>query len=145
MLIPTPQFQILMLDDDQELTKLVSDYLIQFDIRCDFLHHANDLEIRALNDTYQLLILDLMLPGRDGIKVCQDVRAQTQIPIVMLTARSELSDRVMALEIGADDYIQKPFEPRELVARIRCILRRTNAPLKSPPEEPERTQLGNGC
>jgi two-component system, OmpR family, response regulator len=142
MLTPIPQFQILMLDDDQELTKLVSDYLVQFDIHCDCLHHANDLEISALNDTYQLLILDLMLPGRDGIKICQDVHARSKIPIVILTARGELSDRVMALEIGADDYLQKPFEPRELVARIRCILRRTSAPLKLSQEELGRIHLG---
>lgn len=142
MPIPTLQYRILMLDDDQELTKLVSDYLVQFDIQCDCLHHGNDLDIGVLNDTYQLLILDLMLPGRDGIKICQDIRAQTEIPIVMLTARGELSDRVMALEIGADDYIHKPFEPRELVARIRCILRRTNVPLKTSLDALARIRLG---
>lgn len=124
-------FRVLIVDDDEDLAKLICDYLSQFNIRCDSLPNGDNLENQLAEVSYQLLILDLMLPGRDGITLCRSIRAHSNVPILMLTARSELADRVMALEIGADDYVQKPFDPRELVARIRTILRRSKSSIAS--------------
>src|SRR5205085_2639315 len=87
---------------------------------------------RALrNGDPDIVILDVMLPGMDGFAVCRRIREVSRVPIIMLTARGEVTDRVVGLEIGADDYLSKPFEPRELVARIQSVLRRTGAPTKS--------------
>ena len=78
----------------------------------------------ALSGRYDAVLLDLMLPGKDGLEVCREIRARSDVPIVVLTARGEEADRVMGLELGADDYLAKPFSPRELLARIRAVVRR---------------------
>jgi DNA-binding response OmpR family regulator len=119
--------KVLLIDDDQKHSELLKNYLKQFGIA---LECAGDAEegLRKLSRTDpDLLLLDIMLPGRDGFDICREVRKSSQIPIIMLTARGDVVDRVSGLEIGADDYVGKPFEPRELVARIQSILRRATA------------------
>ncbi len=119
--------KVLLIDDDEKHSELLKSYLKQFGIA---LECAGDAEegLRKLSRVDpDLLLLDVMLPGRDGFDICREVRKASQIPIIMLTARGDVVDRVSGLEIGADDYVGKPFEPRELVARIQSILRRATA------------------
>ena len=115
---------ILLIDDDKKHSQLLRNYLKQFRMNLDC---AGDAEsgLKKLNSKqYELLLLDVMLPGRDGFDICREVRRNSSIPIIMLTARGDVIDRVSGLEIGADDYVGKPFEPRELVARMQSLLRR---------------------
>ena len=116
--------RILLIEDDARLAAMVSDYLGEAGFRVT--HAANGRSGLALHgrDTFDALVLDLMLPDIDGLEVCRQVRAQADTPILMLTARGDAMDRVVGLEMGADDYLPKPFEPRELLARLRAILRR---------------------
>lgn len=116
---------LLVIDDDEKLNKLLKRFLGDFDFR---VYTAVDPEeglkkIRTTNP--DLIILDVMLPGMTGFDVCKRIRQSSSVPIIMLTARGELMDKVIGLELGADDYLPKPFEPRELVARIQAVLRRT--------------------
>lgn len=121
---------ILIIDDDQKLNTLLIDYLAKFGFNVKAVTHPESgfksLK-RALPD---LIILDVMLPGMDGFEVCKKIRKEHTIPIIMLTARGEVTDRIVGLELGADDYLPKPFEPRELAARIQTILRRTQGEVK---------------
>jgi two-component system, OmpR family, response regulator len=120
--------RILIVEDDPEIRALLEGYLKRNDFRCDVADGGAALD-RFLQ-TYgepDLIVLDLMLPGEDGLSICRRLRANSRVPIIMLTAKSEDIDRIIGLEMGADDYLAKPFNPRELVARIRAILRR-NAP-----------------
>ncbi len=122
--------QILLIDDDERHSKLLQNYLERFSMELDCAGEAKSgLQKLAEND-YDLLLLDVMLPGRDGFDICREVRKKNSIPIIMLTARGDVIDRVSGLELGADDYIAKPFEPRELVARIQTILRRVEPQLE---------------
>jgi two-component system, OmpR family, phosphate regulon response regulator OmpR len=116
--------RILLIEDDSRLAAMVSDYLSEAGFRVT--HAANGRSGLALNerDAFDAIILDLMLPDMDGLEVCRRVRAQADTSILMLTARGDAMDRVVGLEMGADDYLPKPFEPRELLARLRAILRR---------------------
>lgn len=117
--------KLLVIDDDKQLTKLLYEYLKKFEYH---LLIANDptTGFKYLkNESIKLIILDVMLPQMNGFEVCKKIRQFSEIPILMLTARGEITDRVVGLELGADDYLPKPFEPRELVARIQSILRRT--------------------
>lgn len=116
-----------MIDDDTKLSQLVTDYLLkfQFQLRTES-NPVRGLEL-LMHEDFELVILDVMMPEMDGFEVCKKIRVFSQIPIIMLTARGELTDKIVGLEIGADDYLAKPFEPRELVARIQSILRRTNS------------------
>ncbi len=120
--------RLLMIDDDEKLVALVREYLEPegFQVRAQHDGHAglNALEDRVA-EAPELVILDLMLPGLDGLEVCRRIRARSQVPILMLTARGDETDRIVGLELGADDYLPKPFNPRELLARIRAILRRS--------------------
>ena len=121
---------ILVVDDDREIRQLVGDYLRKNGFRVSLA--AEGRQMREMLDfaRIDLIVLDLMLPGDDGLTLCRTLRATpafAQMPVLMLTARGEPIDRVVGLEMGADDYLQKPFEPRELLARIRNILRRTRA------------------
>ena len=116
---------ILVVDDDREIRTLLSDYLQKNGYRVTAVAEGKAMR-RTLEQTHiDLIVLDLMLPGEDGLKLCRDLRAQSQIPVLMLTALGEEIDRVLGLEVGADDYLPKPFSPRELVGRIKAILRRT--------------------
>lgn len=116
--------RLLLIDDDERHSRLLQNYLQRFSMELDCAGDA-DAGLRLLADNnYELLLLDVMLPGMDGFAICREVRKNNEIPIVMLTARGDVIDRVSGLELGADDYLAKPFEPRELVARIQSILRR---------------------
>ena len=116
--------RILIIDDDLGLTNLLSEYLTSAGFTVDAVHTGEDGLNRALGGTYSLIVLDLMLPGIDGLELLRRLRPLSRIPVLMLTARGEDIDRIVGLEVGADDYLPKPFNPRELVARIRAILRR---------------------
>lgn len=116
--------KILIIDDDQKLNNLLKDYLGRHQFNVSAVTHP-DKGLRMLKrENPDLVILDIMLPDRDGFEVCREIRKASDIPIIMLTARGEVTDRIVGLELGADDYLPKPFEPRELVARIQSVLRR---------------------
>jgi DNA-binding response OmpR family regulator len=119
--------KVLLIDDDRKHSELLKNYLKQFGIRLECAEHAEEGFRKLRRFEPDLLLLDVMLPGKDGFEICREIRKTSQIPIIMLTARGDVVDRVSGLEIGADDYIGKPFEPRELVARIQTILRRVTA------------------
>ena len=123
--------KILIIDDDEKLNRLLTDYLSKmgFTVLTSTLPSAG-LE-KMEEESPDLVILDVMLPEMDGFEVCRTIRQSSSVPVVMLTARGEVMDRVVGLEIGADDYLPKPFEPRELVARIQAILRRIQTKSKS--------------
>jgi DNA-binding response OmpR family regulator len=119
--------RVLVIDDDVELCELVAEYLQSEGFKTEAAHDGEQGVARALSGEHQLVVLDVMLPGLNGFEVLRRIRASTQrMPVLMLTARGDDVDRIVGLEIGADDYLAKPFNPRELVARIRAILRRTN-------------------
>jgi two-component system response regulator CpxR len=115
---------ILLVDDDTELTSLLSEFLRREGFSVDTEHEGNRGLAHAIEPGLDLVVLDVMLPGMDGFEILRKLRAQSKVPVMMLTARGEDVDRIVGLELGADDYLPKPFNPRELVARIRAILRR---------------------
>jgi DNA-binding response OmpR family regulator len=115
---------ILIIDDDDKLNKLLTEFLGDFGFHTLSATHPQDGLKKLKHKSPDLVILDVMLPGMDGFEVCKTIRQNSSVPIIMLTARGELMDKVVGLELGADDYLPKPFEPRELVARIHSILRR---------------------
>jgi DNA-binding response OmpR family regulator len=117
-------FRILLIEDDARLGKMVSDYLSEAGFRVTHSATGADAERRLRRETFDALVLDLMLPDVDGLDLCRRIRAESAIPVLMLTARGDPLDRIVGLELGADDYLPKPFEPRELLARLRAILRR---------------------
>jgi two-component system, OmpR family, response regulator CpxR len=121
---------ILVIDDDVELCSLVGEYLAPEGFQVECVHDGSRGLERAANGEHLLVVLDVMLPGLNGFEVLRRLRDKSRIPVLLLTARGEDVDRIVGLEIGADDYLPKPFNPRELVARIRAILRRTQAPEK---------------
>jgi DNA-binding response OmpR family regulator len=115
---------VLIIDDDERLNALLTEYLTRFGFSVEAVTHP-DAGLRALKaDPPDLLVLDIMLPDTDGLTVCRKVREASRLPIIMLTARGDVADRIVGLELGADDYLPKPFEPRELVARMQAVLRR---------------------
>ncbi len=119
--------RILLIDDDEKLGELLEAFFERFDLELLVAHDpAKGLEMLA-KESPALVILDVMLPGQDGFEVCRAIRKTSSVPIIMLTARGEVTDRIVGLEIGADDYMPKPFEPRELVARIQNVLRRAGS------------------
>lgn len=116
---------ILLIDDDEKLGELLSSFFERFDLNLTVAHDPETgLQTLARLEP-DLVILDVMLPGQDGFEVCRTIRKTSSVPVIMLTARGEVTDRIVGLEIGADDYMPKPFEPRELVARIQNVLRRS--------------------
>lgn len=119
--------KVLLIDDDKKHSDLLKNYLQQFGIVLECAGDADEGMRKLSRTDPDLLLLDIMLPGRDGFDICREVRKTSEIPIIMLTARGDVVDRVSGLEIGADDYVGKPFEPRELVARIQTILRRAKS------------------
>jgi len=119
--------RILVVDDDVELCSLVSEYLRPEGFQVEAVHEGKAGLARALSGDHLLTVLDVMLPGLNGFDVLRRIRDSSRVPVLLLTARGEDVDRIVGLEIGADDYLPKPFNPRELVARIRAILRRTRA------------------
>ena len=117
---------ILVVDDEERIIDLARMYLEQDGFRVTSATNGPTAKRMILTDKPNLVVLDLMLPGMDGLEVCRRVREESDVPIIMLTARSDDIDKIVGLELGADDYLTKPFNPRELVARIRAILRRTD-------------------
>ena len=121
---PIPSIKVLLVEDDARLALLTARYLETHGVLVTIASDGIEGQSEALRRQYDCVVLDLMLPGRDGIEVTQALRARTDVPIVIVTARTEEADRVHGLEIGADDYLTKPFSPRELLARIRATVRR---------------------
>lgn len=121
---------ILLIEDDLALADLIVEYLSSYHYE---IHHAatGKAGLTLLKKQPQLVLLDLMLPDMDGMSICQQIRNHSQIPVIILTAKGDTTDRVLGLEIGADDYVAKPFEPRELLARIRAVLRRYTSPINA--------------
>ena len=115
---------ILLVEDDRRLAEMVSEYLGEAGFSVSVAGDGRTGLARLAAEPYDALVLDLMLPDMDGLEVCRQLRAFSDVPVLMLTARGDAMDRVVGLEIGADDYLPKPFEPRELLARLRAILRR---------------------
>lgn len=127
--------RVLVVDDDAELRKLLTHYLGTQGLEIKTLPDGRDIDRRLERDRPDLMVLDLMMPGEGGLAVCRRLRGRGEdIPIIMLTAKNEDIDRIIGLEIGADDYLGKPFNPRELVARIHTVLRRRSSP---PPGVPD--------
>jgi two-component system alkaline phosphatase synthesis response regulator PhoP len=119
--------KILIIEDDHDIAELVSIHMIDTGFETEKVHDGKEGLIRAMEGTYKLIILDLKLPGMDGLEICRKLRMEkVNTPIIMLTSKSEEIDRVLGLEIGADDYLTKPFSIRELVARVKTVLRRGN-------------------
>jgi two-component system response regulator CpxR len=127
--------RVLVVDDDIELCELLQEYLEGEGFVVDAVHDGPAGAERAAAGGYDLVVLDVMLPGMNGFDVLRGIRRSSQLPVVMLTARGEEVDRIVGLEIGADDYLPKPFNPRELAARMRAVLRRTSAAPGEGPDE----------
>ena len=136
---PTAQtsvIRVLLVDDDAELAELVSEYLAREGFSLDAEVDGTRALDRIASGDHQLIVLDVMLPGVSGFDVLRSIRTTSRIPVLMLTARGDEVDRIVGLELGADDYLSKPFNPRELVARIRAILRRTQLDARVAGERP---------
>src|SRR6187549_374372 len=134
--------QILIIDDDVALCELVTEYLEPLGFQIESVHRGDAGAERALAGEHSLVVLDVMLPGLNGFEVLRRIRAESKIPVLMLTARGDDIDRIVGLEIGADDYLPKPFNPRELTARIRAVLRRAQ-PVESTTLARETIRVGD--
>ena len=132
------QPKLLVVDDDPEIRSLLAAYLEKNGYRVVTVKDGRGMREVLATQRVDLIVLDLMLPGEDGLDLCRELRAGSRVPVIMLTARGDEMDRILGLEMGADDYLPKPFNPRELLARIKVVLKRTLAPSLSP-EAPERT------
>lgn len=119
--------RILLVDDDRTVAEVVTRYLEREGFAVEWVADGRTAIDRALEDPPELIVLDLMLPKVDGLEVCRRIRALNPVPVIMLTARSDEADRVIGLDLGADDYLTKPFSPRELVSRVKAVLRRSAA------------------
>jgi DNA-binding response OmpR family regulator len=118
--------RILVIDDDRELCELLAEYMKREGFEVEMAHSGEDGLAMVWNQSFRIVVLDIMLPGgRNGFDILQRIRTRSEIPVIMLTARGEDVDRIVGLEMGADDYLSKPFNPRELIARIRAVLRRS--------------------
>jgi DNA-binding response OmpR family regulator len=126
--------QLLIIDDDVALCELVTEYLEPHGFQITSVHRGDTGAEKALTREFAIVVLDVMLPGLNGFEVLRRIRAESKVPVLMLTARGDDVDRIVGLEIGADDYLPKPFNPRELMARIRAILRRSQTETHEVPE-----------
>ena len=131
------KYRLLMIDDDESLSALLVEYFERFGHKLATAATASNGRYQLRRDDPDLLILDVMLPDADGMELCKEIRVDSDIPILMLTARGDVPDRILGLEFGADDYVPKPFEPRELVARVETLMRRSR-------ESPSRRLTGAG-
>ena len=118
------QRTVMIVEDEPKLARLIADYLAAANLASKWIADGNGVEAAVRAEAPQLILLDVMLPGRDGMSICKDLRQFTDVPIIMVTARIDEVDRLLGLNLGADDYICKPFSPRELVARVKAVLRR---------------------
>ncbi len=116
--------RVLIIDDDKEILNLLCDFLQKHNFQIELASNTIEADKKLASDKFDLLVLDIMMPGEDGLSFCKRIRAESSIPVIMLSAVSDDTDRIVGLEIGADDYLPKPFNPRELLARIRAVLRR---------------------
>lgn len=132
----TSMASVLLIDDDIELSKLLEEYLQSEQFHLDAAHDGPSGLQKALAGQYAVVVLDVMLPGMSGLDVLKQLRQKSAVPVLMLTARGSELDRILGLELGADDYLAKPFNPRELVARLRAILRRTAGGAAATPSQP---------
>jgi DNA-binding response OmpR family regulator len=135
--------RILVIDDDVELCHLVAEYLQAEGFTIEYVHDGEGGLKKAKSGDYLLAVLDVMLPGMNGFDVLRQIRATSRLPVLLLTARGEDVDRIVGLEIGADDYLPKPFNPRELVARIRAVLRRTRSEGSASAAAPDLVRVGD--
>jgi DNA-binding response OmpR family regulator len=115
----------LLVDDDVSLARLLADYFGPHDVELEHVGNGAEALVRIAQTAYDVILLDVMLPGADGFEVCKQIRSRGSVPILMLTARGDDADRIVGLDLGADDYVPKPFNPRELLARMRAVVRRT--------------------
>jgi len=134
----------LVVDDDVPLRELICDYLRRYGIASRGVGDGQAMRAALAAEHFDILVLDLMLPGEDGLSLCRWLRQHSNLPLLMLTARAEPTDRVLGLELGADDYLVKPFEPRELVARLQSIMRRVRCERDTPVEEPPNQRRFDG-
>ncbi len=135
---------ILVVDDHREIRDALGKYLRHHGYRVSVAGDAREARRVLAGHAIDLLVLDIMMPGEDGLSLCRDLRARGSLPIILLTAMTEDADRIVGLEIGADDYVTKPFNPRELVARIKAVLRRVNSlPPTREPIAPGRLRFGD--
>jgi two-component system response regulator BaeR len=118
------QALVLIVEDEPKIARLLEDYLQQSHYETHWIDNGDTVDEWCKNNSPDIVLLDLMLPGKDGLAVCSELRAHSQVPIIMVTARVDEIDRLLGLELGADDYICKPFSPREVVARVKALLRR---------------------
>jgi two-component system, OmpR family, response regulator len=123
--LPNDGIEVLLIDDDRELTGLLSEYLVEEGFRPACVHSGREGVTAALSGQYDIVVLDIMMPHLNGIEVLRRIRGQSDVPVLMLTARGDSVDRITGLDLGADDYLAKPCAPGELVSRLRAILRRT--------------------
>lgn len=117
---------ILIVEDEVKLAKLLQDYLAQSGFSVAMVHDGLEVEKWLAENKTDLILLDLMLPGKDGVEICKEIRKTSSLPVIMITAKVDEIDRLLGLELGADDYICKPFSPREVVARVKAVLRRAD-------------------
>lgn len=139
----TKSIHVLAVDDDAQIRGLLCDCLADFGMATTQAANGADMHRALAEGAADIVVLDLMLPDGDGMDLCREIRAKSDIPIIILTARGEMADRIVGLELGADDYVVKPFEPRELVARIQTILRRTRAQLHARADTQEECRFAN--
>ena len=132
--VPAAGMPLLVIDDDRKLCRLIREYLQPLGYAVEAVHTGPEGVERALAGTWQAVILDLMLPGLDGFEVLKRIRARSDVPVLMLTARGDEADRIVGLEIGADDYLPKTFSSRELLARLRAVTRRVARAASTPAE-----------
>ncbi len=118
---------ILIVEDEQKLATLLHDYLKAANYQPTMIHHGDEVISWVKNNKPKAILLDIMLPGKDGVELCKEIRQFSNVPILMVTAKVDEIDRLLGLELGADDYICKPYSPREVVARVKAVLRRTQA------------------
>ncbi|WP_196140750.1 response regulator [Aliikangiella sp. G2MR2-5] len=125
---------ILVVEDEVKLATLLRDYLLQSHFEAHLIHHGDEVLPWLETNSADLILLDIMLPGKDGLTLCREIRQVSNIPIIFVTARIEEIDRLLGLELGADDYVCKPFSPREVVARVKAILRRLDSNFSPAPK-----------
>ena len=135
--------KILVVDDDSELRHLIKEYLEKNNFAVDAVESGEAMDGYLANSKADLIILDLMLPGEHGLTIAQRIKKRTEIPIIIVSAQGEDVDRIVGLEIGADDYLAKPFNPRELLARVRAVMRRSGGSIGLGTAEPEKLAFGD--
>jgi len=138
----SPAARVLVIDDDRKLCRLIGDYLGPLGYRVEAVHTGPEGVTRATGEVWHAVLLDLMLPGLDGFEVLKQIRKSSDVPVLMLTARGDEADRIVGLEIGADDYLPKTFSTRELLARLRAVTRRTGRKRARAGDTPEELVVG---